>query len=293
VLSYTTLDTDAQVRSQIARWHEGNIRSIAVDFEGEFNLHIYGEHLCLIQIFDGFHFYLVDPFAVSPEVLTELLEDEHLKKVMFDCASDAALVRKQYGITLHPVYDVRLSAKLLDITGNLTRVIEQVLNIPAPTGKKGNQTANWLRRPLSSKLIAYALADVEHLLELREALDVKLAAAGLQKENQVIQKQAAVPKRPDRPGWEKLPGYKYLSSDEKVYVRWFFEGRDMLAKKLNKPAFQVLDKRILVSLAKNVPRDEKTFLRAISHRDRHIEQQLLALLTVARDAAAQEIAAKH
>jgi ribonuclease D len=293
LLTYTTLGTDTQVRSQIARWHEAHVKSVAVDFEGEFNLHIYGEHLCLIQVFDGSHFFLIDPLAVSSEVITEFLEDLYIEKVMFDCASDASLVRKQYGIALQPVYDVRLSAKLLDITGNLTCVIEQVLDIPAPTGKKGNQTANWLRRPLSSKLIAYALADVEHLLALKDALDVLLDNAGLQQKNRELQKQAAVPKHPDRPGWEKLPGYRYLSSDEKVYVRWFFEARDMLAKKLNRPAFQVLDKRILVSMAKQVPQDEGTFLRTISHRDRTIEQQLLALLTIARDAAEQEIASNH
>jgi ribonuclease D len=34
---------------------------IAVDFEGEFNLHVYGEHLCLIQVYDGDVFYIIDP----------------------------------------------------------------------------------------------------------------------------------------------------------------------------------------------------------------------------------------
>jgi ribonuclease D len=32
------------------------INTIAMDFEGEINLHIYGEHLCLIQVFDSIPF---------------------------------------------------------------------------------------------------------------------------------------------------------------------------------------------------------------------------------------------
>lgn len=288
--SYRLLDSDEVLHTQMKQWHERGVHAVALDFEGEFNLHIYGEHLCLIQIFDGVSYFLVDPFLVSPDGLKALLEDVKLEKVMFDCASDAALVRKQYGITLKAVYDLRIAAKLLGFEGNLTKLIERCLSIPASTGKKGNQTANWLKRPLRKNLIDYALSDVEHLFAVRSVLEKELLQADLVGKNSELQKTAALPKGPDKPGWEKLPGFKYLSKEQKVYLKWFFEARDMLAEKLNKPAFQVLDKRALVAMAKAVPQDVQTFRRFASHKNQQIEEDLIALLTVARDGAASELA---
>ncbi|MGE4464410.1 MAG: 3'-5' exonuclease, partial [Sphaerochaeta sp.] len=64
MLTYTMIDTDAALASLLVTWKEAGITSVAMDFEGEFNLHIYGEHLCLIQLFDGSAYYLVDPFKV-------------------------------------------------------------------------------------------------------------------------------------------------------------------------------------------------------------------------------------
>lgn len=287
--NYTVLDSDSLLAAQLDRWHTGEIRSIAMDFEGEFNLHIYGEHLCLVQIFDGTDYFLVDPFGVSEKMLKRLLEDDSLEKVMFDCTSDAALVRKQYGITLKPVHDVRVSAKLLDFNGNLSSLVSRCLGTPLATGKKGNQTANWLRRPLQEKLIEYALSDVEHLFTVRAVLDKELKEAGLYDKASGMMETVSLPKGPDKPGWEKLNGYRFLSKEQKVYLKWFFEARDMLARRLNKPAFHVLDKHALVAMAKQVPQDATAFRKIVSHKNRQIEEDLIALLMVARDGASDEL----
>lgn len=290
MFNYHVLDSDESLVSQTVHWREAGIASIAMDFEGEFNLHIYGEHLCLVQIFDGDSYYLIDPFKVSAEALKRFFEDENLEKIMFDCASDAALVRKQYGILLKGVHDVRLSAQLLGFNGNLSALIARCTGTVAVTGKKGNQTANWLKRPLSPKLVEYALGDVEHLFTIKSVLDRDLREAGLWEKDRELQKSAAVQKGPDKPGWEKLNGYKYLSKEQKIYLKWFFEARDMLARKLNKPSFQVLDKRALVSMAKQVPENAAAFRNIVSHKNKRIEEDLVALLIVARDGASDEIA---
>ena len=288
-MDYTLVESDATLLSLLERWRSMHVTSIGMDFEGEYNLHIYGEHLCLIQINDGSHYYLIDPFSVSVEAIRLLLESQDIEKIMFDCASDAALVRKQFGITLTKVFDLRVAAQLLDFNGNLTKLTERYLEIPPTTGKKGNQTANWLTRPLKPKLIAYALSDVEHLFSLKQVLEAELEKLQLTQRNRELQRSATLPKGPDRPGWEKLPGYRYLSSEQKVYLRWFFEARDMLAKKLNKPAFQVLDKRALVSLAKSPVKSEQELGKMLSHRNERIERDLIALIMVARDGAVSEL----
>ena len=76
------LDSDARFLDQIAQWKSSGIISVAMDFEGEFNLHIYGEHLCLIQLFDGSSFFLADPFNLSEAVLRTFFEEKDMEKIM-------------------------------------------------------------------------------------------------------------------------------------------------------------------------------------------------------------------
>ncbi len=289
MFDYTMIDSDSALKNQLDFWKARAITSIAMDFEGEFNLHIYGEHLCLVQIFDGVSYFLIDPFKVSAAALKLLFEDASLEKVMFDCASDAALLRKQYTMQLQGVHDVRVSAQLLGYTGNLSGLVARCLDLPLATGKKGKQTANWLRRPIKPQLIEYALSDVEHLFAIREVLNLEIAAAGLAEKDGELQKTVALAKGPERSGWEKLNGYRYLSPEQKIFLKWFFEARDTLARQLNLPAFRILDKRVLVSLAKQVPQNQAGFRKQVTHKNRRIEDDLVVLLMTARDGAIKEL----
>ena len=94
--------------------HRNEIDLISMDFEGEFNLHCYGEKLCLIQIFDGKKFYIIDPFTVSREELKKMLEDRVIK-LFYDASSDRMLVYKQYGIKLASVFDLKILVDLLQL----------------------------------------------------------------------------------------------------------------------------------------------------------------------------------
>ena len=222
--TYTLIDSDAKLNLLQSQWKEQGITTVALDFDGEFNLHIYGEHLCLIQLFDGSSYALVDPFTLSKEALKAFLEDSSLLKVMFDCASDSALVRKQYDILLDGVYDIRISALALGYTGNLTGLVERYIpeaEKPNLSSKKKNQMTNWLVRPLKSDQIEYALSDVEHLLVLKDILDGEVEKKGLTEKVALEMLQAGKSKGPDKPGWTKFSSWKYLSREEKVFLKHF------------------------------------------------------------------------
>jgi ribonuclease D len=62
--------------------------------------------------------------------------------------------------------------------------------------------------------------------------------------------RCAEQKNPERPGWEKICNFKLLSGREKVYIKHFFIARDNLARKANVPAARILDKRLIVEMAK-------------------------------------------
>ena len=285
---YTIIDSNESWKELQSSWRRKELSSFAVDFEGEFNLHIYGEHLCLIQVFDGISYYLIDPFALDMKLVLPFLSDPLIEKVMFDSSSDASLIFKAYGVEMKGIYDVALSASLVGFSGNLHALIDFCGIETAPQkSKKKNQMANWLTRPLKAELISYALSDVEHLFSIQRTLKQRIREAGREQDEARIQKEGTKVRTAFKPGWTKLPGYRRMSSPEKIYLRHFFTARDDLARQKNLPAYRILDKKILVSLAKDPSQVE----HLARHRDPRMQRILIEALSAARQKAQGELSA--
>ena len=260
--TYTVVDSDDALIKLRNTWKEDQVSTIAMDFEGEYNLHIYGEHLCLIQIYDRTTFHLIDPFKISVPELKHFLEDETLEKIMFDCASDAALVRKNHEIVLKNIYDLRIAARQLGMDGGLTRVLDHYLpdrTRYATGSKKKHQKTNWLVRPLSQEQIQYALEDVEHLFSLKALLIADLEKQGLKEKTRELMESAGVPKGPDKPGWTKYSSYRYLSKEERILLKHYYLAREHVAKRRNVPAARIMNKKLVLKMAKEKPRSRQEF----------------------------------
>ena len=265
---------------------------IAVDFEGEFNLHIYGEHLCLVQIFDGEDYHIIDPRSsgVSPKGLGMFFQSS-VQKIFFDAQSDASLVHKRYGMTIRNIYDIRIPAMLLGYTGNLLGLEELYLGIDNTGGKKKKQTSNWLVRPLGDEQIEYALSDVEHLMELKDILEREIQEKGLEKECEGRMKRALAVKMPVQP-WKKVGDWRRMSKAEKVYVRYIFLARDSIAERFNVPAVRVMDKHMILKLASAPPRSQDELSKVLGDAPPRFRKLLQASLWTALSRAADELASK-
>ena len=257
-MTYSTIKTASELDSLVSKWTQEKIESLAMDFEEESNLHCYGEHICIVQLFDKTNYYIIDCLELikTPEGLASLKAflEGPIEKVMFSCQSDAALARKSLGIQLKNIYDIRVLALALEYTGNLTSIEEQYLGKKEQDtpSKKRFQTANWMRRPISEAQIQYALGDVEHLFELKKLLEEDVAKLSKTKNREISHelKTCALPKHPDKPGWEKICNYKMLSKKEKSLVKHYFLARDSVAKAHDIPASNVLAKQEIVAMAK-------------------------------------------
>lgn len=250
-MDYTYIDSDEKINEMLSLF--GGKDRIAVDFEGEFNLHIYGEHLCLIQVFDGSSFFIIDPRAAGVTVKgLEAFFSSSVRKLWFDCQSDASLVYKAYGLKIENIYDVRVLAETLGFHGNLKALETEYLGIDNGLNKKKNQQANWLKRPIPDEQIEYALEDVAHLAELEDVLVPLIKERNLEKQAISAMKKATAVKKP-LPGWTRLGGWKRLSREEKVYAKHIFIARDKIARRFNVPAARVMDKHLITALAKERP----------------------------------------
>ena len=259
---YTLLDTDEKIMEAVKNW---NGVSLAVDFEGESNLHVYGEHLALIQIYDNSSFFLIDvrsPY-VTPRGL-EVFFSSPSEKIWFDIQGDASLVYKKYKLRINNVFDVRVPAMLLGYKGNLLSLEETFLGVKSEVDKKKNQQANWLLRPIEDTLIEYALGDVRYLLALKEAIMSQIEEAHLLDAVEKGEKRVSVVKEP-KPGWRNIGDWRKMKKEEKERLKALFIVRDSIARRFNVPSSRVMDKHTLLSLALNPPEERKELSRRLQN----------------------------
>ena len=270
-MDFTWIDNDDQLDEMSALWNRKE--RIAMDFEGEFNLHIYGEHLCLIQD-------IIDPR--SPRLHTPALVSflsSPVKKVWFDCQSDMALVYKKYGCQIASICDIRVYALALGWEGNLLGLEGKYLGLDSLEGldKKKLQQTNWLRRPLSQEQTDYALLDVAHLMELEDILRREVEEKGLARQCDATMRhlKAAEPK----PGWTKLGDWRRMTKEQKEAMKQYYIARETVAKRFNVPAFRVLDKHVVLRLGLSCPRTQVEVLDAIKEASprfkSHLEESML------------------
>lgn len=251
--SYEFIQTEDAFNRYYDTLKNEGIGLIALDIEGEFNLHQYGEKLCLVQIFDGTRRVIVDPFPLSSQTLQTLLGDDKIIKIMFDASSDASLLKNQHQIDLLSILDLRIAVELLSFPKkNLHAVLHDVLGLNLESKGKF-QRYNWTRRPLDPAAVEYALGDVIYLFDAKDKILSLLQEKGLYEEfltRTIIQQNKDYRKNPaDR--HKNFKGYKRFSSGEKKVFKEIFYIRDRYARELNLPPNMVLENREIYPLLKD------------------------------------------
>jgi len=249
-MNFTFIETDSALVSLREKIYRDKTGKIAMDFEGESNLHAYGEKLCLIQLFDGENYYIIDPLKISDQEIKNFLEEKYTVKIMYGAESDAALVYSQYGIQVRNIFDQKIVVDTLNLEHKgLDSVLKYFFDVDIKDKKK-YQRYNWLRRPISQDALFYALNDVGHLLKLNEKLMKEIKSKDKYEEliyNLVTKNYS--PKKDRTPGIFKKNEYKRLNSRQKTLLKGIYEAREYYAKEYNLPPFQVFDNNTLFDLA--------------------------------------------
>ncbi|SIP87722.1 ribonuclease D [Alkalispirochaeta americana] len=255
---YRYIDSDPLFASYRDSLAQRRVGIVALDLEAEFNLHVYGEHFCLLQIFDGHEAVLVDPRRVSMDPLRAFLEDRDLLKITYDSASDRALLFRTQNIRMRGLLDLRPAVELLEFEKRgLSAVLEATLGIAPVGGKKKYQQYNWMRRPLDPGAIVYALEDVLHLFELQKHLFALLQEKGLL-ERYILENlkvQDLDPQVGRRPGFLRTRRFYSLSSRKQALLEALYQVREGYAQGENVPPDRVLPNRTLLDIV-----DEKVRL---------------------------------
>ncbi len=170
------IDTEPELRDVITRAKAAP--RVALDTEFVWDRTFYPK-LGVVQLgFSEREGYLIDAVALPTlPHLGELLASRRTEKILHDAQQDLAILARITGVTPRRIFDTRRAAGFaaLPSTASLLSLLRDVVNIEIP---KTEQRSNWLRRPLSSKQVAYALNDVRFLFKLRDVLLARTSELG-------------------------------------------------------------------------------------------------------------------
>jgi ribonuclease D len=236
-------------------------RAIAVDTESN-SFHVYRERICLLQISTRSADYVVDPLAVDPSPLAEVLCDGR-ETVLHGADYDVRCLQRQYGWRLPRLFDTMAAARRLGRTGlGLSALVEGQFGVRL---SKAFQRADWGRRPLTQEQLTYAALDTHYLLPLYDMLSGELSARGaIDEARREFDRIAAAEFRErvwDAEGWRRLKGARDLDAPGRAVLRALWSAREEQARALDRPPFKVLAEQAMLEIARRRPASEDALAR--------------------------------
>jgi ribonuclease D len=217
----------------------------AIDTEAD-SLHRYRESLCLIQFADRNRSVLIDPLAI--EDLTAL--GEYLSEAtvwMHGADYDMTMFKRQFSKLPAVVYDTQIGARLLgERRFGLGDLVNRYFGIEL---SKSSQKADWGKRPLSPKMIEYALNDVNYLLEMGDMIVAGLRELGRYdwfEESCTAARQRVLDRDDSKDENWRVQGSGKLDRRGLASLRALWHWRDAEAKSWDRPSFMVATNRQLL-----------------------------------------------
>jgi len=171
-VKFRWVDTQAEFDALVDRLSAEPRYALDTEFHRE---RTYFPKLALMQFAVDGETTLVDPLAVDLSSLRSLFVSDALA-VVHAAQQDLDVLTHACGAVPKRLYDTQLASGFLGYsTPSLVSLLMAELKVSAA---KGDRLTDWLRRPLTPEQLAYAAADVDHLLALQDQLDVQLAELG-------------------------------------------------------------------------------------------------------------------
>ena len=255
-----TLVADATALSDlVARLRDEPV--VAFDTESN-SFHVYRERVCLLQVSTRTADFVLDPLAVDPAPLGDVLCDGR-ETVLHGADYDVHCLRREWGWRLPRLFDTMAAARRLGHEGlGLSALVERHFGVRL---SKAFQRADWGRRPIARDLLAYAGLDTHYLLPIYDLLSQELAAKGLAEEaRKEFDRIASVEPREkvfDPEGWRRLKGARELDAPGKVTLRALWIAREDRARADDRPPFKVLGEQAMLELARRRPRTDEELTR--------------------------------
>ncbi len=232
---------------------------VAFDTEADSFYH-YFDKTCLVQVATRKNVWLIDPLSIEgPDKLSPLgkvFRAPKVQKVFHAAEYDIFVLKRECDFAFKNLFDTMLSAQILGYSGlGLAALAKRHFHIDLP---KDEQRSDWSQRPLRTKQLDYAAADVLYLIELSEILTSELQHVKrlewAQEEFELLALREWPERQFDKLGYLKIKGARNLDPTPLAVLRELFLTRDKKAREIDRPSFKVLGNRTLLEIAERAPR---------------------------------------
>lgn len=225
----------------------------AYGFDTEFHAEgTYYPRLALIQLAVPGRVVVVDATRVDLRYLQPLFAGPGAA-VTHAGGRDFEIINRGCGARPSRIFDTQIAAGFLGY--RMVALATLVMEFLGRRMDKGPQMSDWFRRPLSAEQIAYAGADVAHLLELWAVLESRLADLGRLEWAIEECERVGTPRPPDdATAWWRLKGVGRLTASARGPAQELAAWRERAARAADRPAAKILPDEVMVILAERPPR---------------------------------------
>jgi ribonuclease D len=280
---YQWLTTDAAVAALNEELAEGQGLYLDTEFMRE---RTFWPQLALVQLHTGSRIALIDPLSLeTQEALADLLSGRML--YMHGCSEDLEVIQCATGVLPAAVGDTQIAAALAgeSLQCGYQRLVENLLGVQLD---KGATRTDWLKRPLSSEQLRYAVQDVEFLPQVTDILLERLERLGRlawwREECERLLENASSALEPDR-AWRQVKGVGKLPADRLNVLQALAAWREQAARSRDLPRGFVLRDADMLELARRRPGSEGALKALALHPGlmRRHGAQLLDIIEASRD----------
>jgi ribonuclease D len=244
------VDTDAALAGVVATLRSEPEYGLDTEFMAEKS---YYPQLCLVQLSWPGGIVLVDPFECDVRALAEVLATP-ATMITHAGGADLPIIDRACGGRPRDLFDTQLAAGFVGMgQPSLVSLVSGLLDVQLD---KGDQLADWTRRPLSASVQRYAAGDVEHLLALAAALRRRLTELGrtewVAAEGKLLLQTPARDADPDTVWW-KIKGARALRGERALIAQSVGAWRERRAQEVDRPPRFVLSDLALAAIVQRPP----------------------------------------
>lgn len=240
---------DRRFASLIDDLGEAGAYALDAEFHGESS---YYPRLAVLQVALPGRVAVVDATTVDVRPFRTVLDGPGLM-VAHAGEQDLQVLQRFAGAMPGRMFDTQIAAGFLGFgSPSLARLVDELLGVKL---EKGSRMSDWFKRPLTAEQVAYAAADVDHLLELQAVIEDRLQAAGRLAwayEESERRRRVRVPEV--NTAWWRLKGWRQLRGVSRRVAQELAAWRETVAMATDRPARRVLADEAVMLLAERAPR---------------------------------------
>ena len=270
-MTYRWVDSQSEFEALIDRLCAEPRYALDTEFHRE---RTYFPKLALMQFAAGGETTLVDPLAVDMAALPRLFAADAVA-VLHAAQQDLDVLTHACGAVPAKIYDTQLASGFLGYsTPSLVSLLMSELKVSAA---KGDRLTDWLRRPLSPEQLAYAAADVDHLLALQDVLVAQLDELGrsdwVEEACEELRQRPVSGTEPEH-AWLRIKDVRMLKPRARGVARAICEWRERRAMAVDVPVRQILPDLAVLGIAQRQPKTAHDLVQARGVEERHSKGNL-------------------